>query len=836
MPDMTPERWQRVTALLDRVLPCEADERGPLLDDLCAGDEELRREVDSLLSYEDECVSLLEEPIVPSPARPAPATNVETALGVAIAERDETGLRIGPYKVIERLGTGGMGDVFLAARQDDFRKKVALKRIQHRKLAEGDKVSEELRYRFETERQILADLEHPNIARILDGGTTRDGVPYFAMEYVEGLPIDEYCERRRLSVRERLELFLQVCSALQLAHQNLVVHRDLKPGNILVTADGVPKLLDFGIAKLLDPDASTSAATRFGGQPMTLRYAAPEQLQAAPVTTATDVYALGVLLYQILTGHDPYPFDQGTLRLHQAICRETPSRPSTAVGREVEVGKDRRRRTPESVSLARGTRPDRLRRQLAGDLDSIVLKALQKKPEERYRSVEQFARDIRRHLNGLPVSACEGTFRYLAGKFALRHKWRLVAAGALMAILVSSTVAMTSLRRQAAEERARTEQARALAGRTAELLGDVIEVIDPDETGNRVTPLEFLNRAQKEITEDLLAEPDLLAELLNDPLAKIYGRLGHDDEALASLNQALATMRLHHPSDHPTTAELLLNKGAFLYRSGDYDGAERLTLDALEMRQRLGMAGADLVAPLSNLATVRAREGNYDRAADLYRRALDIQRQLVDPKDPSLAIHLRNLGMLDFNRGRLESAKALLDQALHIDLSTQDPVDSRIASVRSALGRVLQAQGEIEEAEEQFVEALKLRRQLFDDGHHAIARAERNLAGLVLQLGDLATAELLLGRAQAVLRQKLEDEHWEIAELDGLIGAYLAEIGQYEAAEICLIESHRALEAARGAEAIYTKLAQERLVRLYELWEKPHRADDYRALLHARPE
>ena len=526
---MTPERWQRVTALLNEVLPCDPSQRETLLADLC-DDEEVRREVMSLLAYEQEPVSVLEEPLTPWHAERRQAAS-ETG-----EEKDESGLRIGPYRVLEQIGAGGMGTVYLAAREDDFHQRVALKRIKRRAL------SEEVLYRFDNERQILADLEHPNIARILDAGKTDDLLPYFAMEYVEGLPINVYCDRHQLSVRQRIELVLDVCSALQLAHQNLVVHRDLKPGNILVTEAGVPKLIDFGIAKHLEPESAPhDLATRTGTQPMTLKYASPEQLWGLPITTAADIYSLGVLVYQLLTGHDPYPFEQGLAAMHRSICEHEPVTPSVAVGRtlEIDLPDGREHRTPESVASARSTTSAKLESTLAGDLDGILLKTLRKKPENRYRSVQQLADDLRRHLDGLPVSACEGTFRYLAGKFVRRHALRLSAVAAMLLVLVGSGLAVALLWRRAAAEEVLTEQARARAERTAELLESVIEVFDPDEAGNRVTPLKFLNHAQQEITEDLSSDPELLADLLSGSLSRVYSRLGHHEEAHAALAKAL---------------------------------------------------------------------------------------------------------------------------------------------------------------------------------------------------------------------------------------------------------------------------------------------------------
>ncbi len=847
MPQMTPERWQRVTALLDEVLPHEPSRREKLLAELCRGDEELRQEVESLLRYEEQCVSLLEEPLAPwhvpsaplAPLRGDPTSQRAAAAGTGEAseEADEVGLRIGPYRVLRKLGAGGMGTVYLAAREDGFSKRVALKRIKRRAL------SEEVLFRFENERQILADLEHPNIARILDAGKTEDLLPYFAMEYVEGRSIDRYCDRKRLSVRQRIELVLEVCSALQLAHQNLVVHRDLKPGNILVNSDGVPKLIDFGIAKHLEPSSVPhDVATKLGTQPMTLKYASPEQLWGLPITTAADIYSLGVLLYQLLTGHDPYPFDQGLVAMHRSICEREPLKPSVAAGRSVDVrlSDDRHeRRTPESVSRTRGSSPARLHSELAGDLDSILLKALRKKPENRYHTVEQLADDLRRHLEGKPVSACEGTFRYLAGKFVRRHALGLAVAAIIFLMGIGSGLTMMALWRRAAEEEARTEQARARAERTVELLENVIEVVDPEAAGTQVTPLEFLNLTRRQLREDLKSDPELLADLLRGSLRRVYSQLGHQEEALATLEEAQVILRTLHPDGHPALAEVLVNQGSALHRLGDYPGAEQHWLAAVQMRRRLGMGGADLAVPLGNLASVQYREGKLEQAAELYLEVLEIMRRDLGPDSPELATQLRNLGMLEFARDRLDQAEPLLRQALSIELRAFGEDSSTEAKRRSDLARVLLAQGRLAEAERELMRAVAIQRLRFDAGHIGVARTNRNLAALMIELGELDTAEVLLGHAQQAFRQKSlrhesPSEDRELAEIESLLGALLTARGRYQEAEACLIASYHDIEALRGPELIYTKQALKRIIHLYKQWEKPELAADYLRLLENR--
>ncbi|MEM1204623.1 MAG: serine/threonine-protein kinase [Acidobacteriota bacterium] len=405
---MSSERLDQVKSLIDRALDLPQDQREGFLRRACDGDEDLRLEVESLLDQEGAGRLWPEAPIVPSLKEPVNGQ----------APKLEPDERIGPYRVLGPLGEGGMGEVVLAVREDEFSQRVALK-VVHPKY-----VSRELLHRFHEERQILAELEHPNIARILDGGTTAGDRPYFAMEYIEGSPIDAYCDRHGLDVRQRLELFVDVCRAIHLAHTNLVVHRDLKPSNILVTPGGAPKVIDFGIAKRIRPEGLDAgpALTGLGRKPMTLRYAAPEQVEGRQITTATDVYALGVLLYELLTRRSPYD-SRTDLELADAIRGTDPERPSTATQAEGDL---------EELYLDR-------------DLDAIVLKAMRKEPDARYGSAEQLAEDLQRYLDREPVQARRGTWTYRTGKFVRRRWLGISAAAALFLLAVSAPIHRATL-------------------------------------------------------------------------------------------------------------------------------------------------------------------------------------------------------------------------------------------------------------------------------------------------------------------------------------------------------------------------------------------------------
>lgn len=421
---MNKDQWQQIEKIFYAAMELPRDEREAFISQTCAGDEELLREVQALLAANQDAESFLDSPVnMPPHSGTFSPTLVMPHSAANAGAAAESGVRIGAYRLIREIGRGGMGAVWLAERADgQFYQQVAVK------LLHAGSENEEVIRRFRHERQILASLDHPNIARLLDGGTTEDGRPYFVMEYIEGLPIDEYCRQHQLSVDDRLKLFRQVCAAVHYAHQNLVIHRDLKPSNIAVTEDGTPKLLDFGIAKLIQPDLSRSYDTLSGVTPMTPAYASPEQVRGEKLTTASDVYSLGVVLYELLTGRSPYRLKaHGFGELMRAVIEQEPERPSTAVTRADET-------PPTNPITIEPT--EKLKRRLSGDIDSIVLMALRKEPPSRYGSVEQFSEDLRRYLEGLPTMARRGTFGYRALKYIRRNKVPVAAAALILLSLV----------------------------------------------------------------------------------------------------------------------------------------------------------------------------------------------------------------------------------------------------------------------------------------------------------------------------------------------------------------------------------------------------------------
>jgi eukaryotic-like serine/threonine-protein kinase len=589
------------------------------------------------------------------------------------------GVRIGPYRLVRELGRGGMGTVYLAVRSDDaFQKRVALKVLKR------GMDSDAIVRRFRNERQILASLNHPFISGLLDGGTTPDGLPYFAMEFVEGEPIDAYCESRRLDTTARLEMFRKICSAVQYAHQNLIIHRDIKPANVLVTGDGTPKLLDFGIAKLLDPDLAgqTFAPTAEGSPLMTPEYASPEQVRGEAVTTASDVYSLGVLLYELLTGRRPYQLTSRTpAEIARVVCHSVPERPSTAVtGTADHLAADAEGLTaaadhPDPGAPIPDRRPvidpQRLRRRLAGDLDNIVLKALSKEPARRYVSVDQFSEDIRRHLDGLPVIARKDTVRYRTAKFVRRNRTIVAAATLVLAALVAGIVGTTWQARAARRERARAEQrfedVRHLANAALLEIHDAIRDLPGSTPARQLLVSKGLEYLDK-LARDAGDRPDLRRELAGAYLkvGDVQGRplnpnLGDTAGALASYRKAVSTYESigAAASDDPSVRrELALARqrlSEILSATGDTKGAlaeARLGLALLQQStgpggSRQGPAadlGRELAASYSRVGDLLSATGDTAGALEHRRRSLAVM-ETVAAIAPDDVATIRQLGV-----------------------------------------------------------------------------------------------------------------------------------------------------------------------------------------------
>jgi serine/threonine protein kinase/tetratricopeptide (TPR) repeat protein len=782
MQDLSNERWGQLQRVLDGALALPDTDVPSFLDRECGGDADLRREVEQLLDSCGKAAGFLEDP----PVQLAAAFVRERSL--------PTGRRIGPYLVSAEVGHGGMGVVYLAERSDgQFRQRVALK-----VLPRGLESDHAIR-RFLDERQILASLTHPGIARLIDGGVTDDELPYFAMEYVEGTSIDRYCDERWLGIDGRLRLFATVCDAVQYAHQNLVVHRDLKPSNILVTPAGDVKLLDFGIAKLLSSDgpdgasvATTGDLTRSGGRWLTPRYASPEQISGAPVTTVSDVYTLGVLLYELLTGHSPYRLASLTpSELLRAVCDEEPVRPSVAVLRNESVMRgdgSTSSAVPDEVASARGLRPDRLARHLRGDLDTIVLTAMQKDPGRRYASAGALADDVRRHRAGQPVLARPDTLGYRVSKFVRRHRVAVVAGGALAASLVIGVAGIAWQSAVASSERVRAERQAATAARASKLLVDMFRLSDPDVAkGATITAREMLAHGTQRVETDFADDPELQAVMLRE-IGRIYQNLSLTDDAERLVRRAVAVWRRETPSAELAAAVHQL--GEIEAARAQHARAEPHFREALAVRRMLNREPNDDVATsMRALADVFVNQRKFDEAEPLYREALALERQLHGQNSPHAASTLYAIAVAFHDRGKFDDAEPLFREAVGIYRLMPGTRDPLAASARLNLASVLLFKQRYADAEPLFREAVALRKAVYPAGHRALVEAMSGLGTLLFNTSRFAEAESVLRETLRTGATSLGVNHPDIVQVKQVFGAVLSERGRYAEADQLLTEA-----------------------------------------------
>ncbi len=702
----------RLEELLAEALGRRPGERAGYLDDACAGDEELRRELDELLALNEDAAEFFDR--LSGEIAGAAPLEIESATGAQI--------RIGPYQTIAAIGRGGMGAVYRAERVDGaFDQEVALK-LLHR-----DMDTPELRARFLAERQLLAGLSHPNIARLLDGGVTDEGRPYFVMELVEGRPITQYCSENRVGVDEILRLFLEVVDAVSYLHRNLVVHRDLKPSNIFVAGNGRVKLLDFGIAKVLADVPDAGMLTRTGQQLMTPEYAAPEQLLGQPVTTATDVYALGALLYELLTGRRPHEDRDAAGR---TPTQELPPTPSSIV-RSNGLG-------PASGGIVSG--------RIEHDLDAICLKALRPDPEARYPSAEQLGQDIERHLEGQPVRARAATVGYRARLFVRRHRGGVIIAAALAVLLVLGLGREISLRNEAERARGEAELEAAKAVAVSRFLGDLLSSVDPKKAqGEEVAVADVLEQASVRIAEsaELAGQPGVEAAVRRT-IADTYTSLGRYDDARGHLERALELYGGTESSD-PDALAATAELGVLYQRLGMIDEAEALIRRVLEIRTAtLGEDHPASLTSLNQLADLLFSQGRIDEVEPLDRKTLEIRRRVLGEDHPDTQRSLNGLAATLHNRGRYDEAARL------------------------------------------FQEGLDYRRRTLGDNHPDTLLLANNLAAAYLELGRHAEAEVLLREVVAGRTRVLGESHDQTAMSIHNLGVTLAQLGRYDEAEATL--------------------------------------------------
>ncbi len=749
MPELfASDRWREIDDLFQQALDLDPEQWPAFLDEHCADDETLRQAVTRLLGADSRSgrfLAVSAETVVPEAfvealrrapdgrlPEGAPADDDPTAQG-------RVGERVGAWQIVRRLGRGGMAGVYLAERVDGgFEQTVAIKFIR-RGLDTEDFVR-----RFVAERQILSSLHHPNIASLIGGGTTDDDLPYLVLEYVDGVPITEYCDEHRCSVGERLRLFGDVARAVHYAHANLVVHRDIKPSNILVTPEGQVKLLDFGIAKLLDAEISPEAGalTRTGFRPLTPEYASPEQVRGDPITTASDVYQLGVLLYRLLTGERPYDVRGTGGALEEAITETRPAAPSRVA-----------RRAPSDAAARKGSTPERLSRRLRGDLDVITLKALRKDPARRYGSAVEMAEDVRRHLQGRPIVARRESRSYRVGKFLRRNAW-VAPVAAVVALLLG--VYIVTLIRHGTELEAERNVARDVQHAFVSFFTapDTTAAIGLGEGRRDLTVREAIIEGADRVRDDLADRPAARAELFG-AMAGVLADLDEQGRALRLAEEALAVEETLYGPDSPEVHETLLLVGDV---TSDPDSARALLRRHLELSHALyGERHPAVATSLERLAQVEGRAGNLEESVRLFEQAVEILREHPGA-DSAYSRHLAwALGRLAENQlgfGRPAAAVAAGREAYEIMRATHGSDHSETAIHGVKLAGALRMAGEVAEARRIYEVSLPTMDEEFGPAHTTTMHSRGNYALLLLQMDDYRAAEAVQREIVAASRER----------------------------------------------------------------------------------
>ena len=867
MPPLSPDRWRELSPYLDEALEITGDRRAAWLAAVSARDAALGAELKTLLSEHEDLqeTRFLEEPL---PFFQPAAQALE-------------GQVFGAYRLISQIGQGGMGSVWLAERCDGrFEGQAAVKLLNVALLGQS---GEE---RFRREGRFLAKLTHAHIARLLDAGVSAAGQPYLVLEHVNGQPIDGYCNAHALALDARIRLFLDVAEAVAHAHANLIVHRDIKPANVLVTVDGQVKLLDFGIAKLVDEDtpwgqaaADSRALTQEAGAVLTPEFAAPEQLSHEPVTTSTDVYALGVLLYLLLSGQHPVGAAvRSPATLIRAIVEVEPRLMSDAVAGWTEAPDPLARHAGQV-----GTTVSKLRRMLRGDLDTIVAKALKKKASERYASAAALADDLRRFLRHEPISARPDTLHYRTARFVRRHI-RGVAAAVVITVLAAGFMMFHTARLAAERDRAQREAAK--AAKVSEALTGLLMGADP--IVNRATPAGLtvrglLDAGAARVQAELAGQPEAQAEIFT-VLGRLYRRYGVFDKAQQLLDQALVSGEQVYGAEHPKLAQTLNDLGAVQTDKGDYAGAQRNFERALAMRRKLlGPEDATVAVTLVELSRIYQDLGFNDRAEPFAREALAIRRKALGDDHREIAVSVSAVAAVLRLNGDLAGAEKLLRQSLEMNLrlrgedhpntgaslhdlalvaatrgdypAAESLFSQALSTYRKALGdrhpavaanlnglsRVLVARHRYAEAELALQEAVQIARVSLGGDHQSLALYASNLAAVHLARKDARAAEPLLREALRIRvlsptlvpmrRRMFVEDDWTVGGIKSLLGAALLGMARYDEAEAMLLDARRDLDALRPPPRRDIDANLARLVQLYDAWGKRDKAAMYRAQL-----
>lgn len=817
---MTPPLFHQAQEVYHRIMALPPGERQAAIDHECAGNRDLAAEVRSLLEFAEDD-GFLDAPALGSPI---------PALLPLEGRDDLVGMQLGPYTLLRRIDAGGMGVVYEAQRDDEhLTQRVAIKVVKR------GMDSEEVLRRFRAERRTLAALSHPGIARLLDAGVTPDARPYIVMEFVDGTPIDAYCARQGMATDERVRLFRRVCDAVRAAHHSLVVHRDLKPSNILVTHEGEPKLLDFGIAKVLGPHSRAESVTAPQFRRLTPEYASPEQIRGLPITTASDVYSLGVVLFEVLTGIRPYEFDTRSFEeIERVVCGTDPTRPSLAVTRP--------RTAPHSQTGVGGPTPapplppgpdsQRLSRTLRGDLDTIILACLHRDLARRYASVDALIEDLDRYLARLPIRARKDTIAYRASKFVRRNPVG-VALGTLSSLLLlAGGGGIAQQADTASRERDSAYVARDQAEKVADFFRQVLEAASPDNLGPDVSVRDAMEQARERAQYDLHTQP-LVQASVRSAIGRVYVTLGEYQLAEEELTAALNTRLNLLPQDHHDVAESKMDMGFLRLRTGDPTQAERLFREALDQHiAARGEENEDSSRAWNDWGAALRALGRTDEAIRAHERALSIRRGL-SPGEPSLPIaeSLNNLAGVHLDSGDAETGERLIRESLLIREGLLYPNHPLVLQSRMNLATMLGSLGRLDEALPLFEAALAGARDVYSAGHPALGHMSHSLGTCYFRLGRLDDAARAFTEALSIRVETLAPDALPLAITEASLGRVFAAQGNHAQALSTL--QHAIDRVDDGTSPLPTPLvpAATELARLLDEAGESRRAAYYRGLL-----
>jgi serine/threonine protein kinase len=798
---MTVAHWDRVKELLHQAMQLAPEQRPRFLDDACSSDGALRDEVESLLSADEGVRSSFLQ-------SPPPGADSDGIGAVAALESGQIFSQ--RFQLVRKLGEGGMGQVWLAEQTSPVRRQVALKLIK------AGMYDEALVQRFQAERQSLAIMDHPAIAKVFDAGTTPQGQPYFVMEFVPGLPITEYCDQKKLKIKDRLELFVQACEGVQHAHQKAIIHRDLKPANILVVeVDGkpVPRIIDFGLAKTTTSQvAGESLFTQLGHFVGTPGYMSPEQADPnlQDIDTRSDVYSLGVVLYVLLAGLQPFetrqrqkqPLDE----LLRKLREEEPPRPSTKVSTD--------RGSSGAAAEARGTEPRQLVSLLRGDLDWITMKALEKDRARRYGAPSELAADIRRHLNHEPVEARPASAVYRLRKYARRHRVAVAVVAGLVLLLAAFSVLQALQLRRITRERDRATRERDRATRITDFMTGMFKVSDPSEArGNSVTAREILDKASNDMQKGLAQDPEVQSQM-TQVMASTYTNLGLYPRAYELAKRALDTRLSLLGSDDPKTLESMAQLGWILNRQGKYVEAEKMERRALDGERRiLGPEDPLTIESMANLAFIVQGPGDFRQAEKLARETIDVATRRLGPDSAPVLRSMGTLGTALWNQGRYAEAEQEFRQLVDVERRVAGPGHPDTLKAMGNLALAIQSQGRLAEGEQMYREVLAAQQRVLGPDHPFTVLTMFNLAGVLFHEGRRADAEKLCRQVLTIQLRVLGPENPYTLMTQSNLADSLFEDGNVHEAEKLRRETLEAMVRTLGPEHPSTLQGQANLAR-----------------------